>query len=34
LNFTSKIKETDIERFFFTYLIKQGIPVKIESNRE
>ncbi|HOD93377.1 MAG TPA: alcohol acetyltransferase [Clostridia bacterium] len=34
LNFTSKIKETDIERYFFTYLIKKGIPVKIESNRE
>lgn len=34
LNFTSKIRETEIERFFFTYLIKQGIPVKIESNRE
>jgi len=34
LNFTSKIKETDIERTFFTYLIKQGVQVKIESNRE
>lgn len=34
LNFTSMIKETEIERSFFTYLIKEGIPVKIESNRE
>ncbi|OQB99327.1 MAG: hypothetical protein BWX78_01784 [Firmicutes bacterium ADurb.Bin099] len=34
LNFTSKIQETDIERTFFTYLIKQGVQVKIESNRE
>ncbi len=34
VNFTSSIKETDIERYFFTKLIKDGIPVKIETNRK
>jgi hypothetical protein len=34
VSFTSGIEQTDIERNFFTYLIKQGIAVKIESNRE
>ena len=33
LAFTSSIVETDVERGFFRYLIKEGIPVKIESNR-
>lgn len=32
--FASIIKETDIERDFFTALVKMGIHVKIESNRE
>lgn len=32
INFTRTIVETDVERFFFTRLIKMGIPVKIESN--
>ncbi len=34
VNFTSSIKETEIERYFFTKLIKDGIPVKIETNRK
>lgn len=34
VNFTSCIKETDVERLFFTKLVKDGIPVKIESNRK
>lgn len=34
INFTSSIKETDVERLFFTKLIRDGIPVKIESNRK
>ncbi len=33
LCFSSVIKETDIEREFFTFLVKRGIHVKIESNR-
>ena len=33
INFTRSIVETDIERSFFTFLIKEGIPVKISSNR-
>lgn len=33
VNFTSSIKETDIERHFFRKLVKDGIPVKIETNR-
>lgn len=32
LNFTRTIKETTMEREFFRYLVKLGIPVKIESN--
>ena len=28
------IKEADIERDFFTTLVKMGVHVKIESNRE
>jgi NRPS condensation-like uncharacterized protein len=31
--FSSTIKETDVERTFFTFLVKSGIHVKIESNR-
>lgn len=34
INFASSIAETDVERYFFTKLIKDGISVKIESNRE
>ena len=34
VNFTSSIKETDVERYFFRKLIKDGIPVKIETNRK
>ncbi len=33
INFASSIKETDVERLFFRKLIKDGIPVKIETNR-
>ncbi len=32
LNFSSALHEHDYEREFFTLLIRQGIPVKIESN--
>ena len=32
LNFSSSLQEHDYEREFFTLLVKQGIPVKIESN--
>ncbi len=32
ITFSSKAPEADIERIFFTFLVKQGIPVKIESN--
>lgn len=32
LNFTRTIKESVLEREFFCYLVKLGIPVKIESN--
>lgn len=31
---TSTVEETDIERLFFTELVKRGIPVRIESNRD
>ena len=33
INFASSIQETEVERLFFRQLIKDGIPVKIESNR-
>ena len=33
ITFADLYAETDIEREFFTYLVKQGIHVKIESNR-
>lgn len=32
LTWTSSLKERDVERTFFTQLVKLGIPVKIESN--
>jgi NRPS condensation-like uncharacterized protein len=32
LNFTRTIKESTLEREFFRYLVKLGIPVKVESN--
>lgn len=31
--FTSVIKETNVEKAFFTFLVKSGLHVKIESNR-
>ena len=33
INFASSIVETDVERHFFRKLVKDGIHVKIESNR-
>ncbi len=34
VNFASSIIEADVERYFFRKLVKDGIHVKIESNRE
>ncbi|MBQ2100391.1 MAG: alcohol acetyltransferase [Lachnospiraceae bacterium] len=34
INFASSIVEADVERYFFRKLVKDGIHVKIESNRE
>lgn len=34
INFASSIKETDVERYFFQKLVRDGIHVTIESNRE
>lgn len=34
VNFASSIKEADVERYFFTKLVQDGIHVKIESNRK
>lgn len=34
INFASSIVEADVERFFFRKLVRDGIHVKIESNRE
>ena len=34
INFTSSIVETDVERYFFRQLVKDGIHVLIESNRK
>lgn len=34
VNFSSSIKEADVERLFFTKLVQDGIHVKIESNRK
>lgn len=33
INFASSIMESDVERYFFRKLVKDGIHVKIESNR-
>lgn len=33
INFASSIAETDVERYFFQKLVKDGVHVKIESNR-
>lgn len=32
LTFTRSVKEADVERRFFTYLVRNGVHVKIESN--
>ena len=32
LTFTSTIRETDLPRAFFRYLVRAGIHVKVESN--
>ena len=34
INFASSIIEADVERYFFRKLVRDGIHVKIESNRE
>lgn len=34
ITFAGTVKESDIERDFFRHLIKEGIPVKVISNRE
>lgn len=34
ITFGSSIEEADVERYFFCKLVQDGIPVKIESNRE
>lgn len=34
INFASSIIEADVERYFFRKLVKDGIHVRIESNRE
>ncbi len=34
ISFGSSIVEADVERYFFRKLVQDGIPVKIESNRE
>ena len=34
VNFASSIVEADVERYFFRRLVRDGIHVKIESNRE
>ncbi len=33
LNFSKTIKEATLEQRFFTALVKDGVPVKVESNR-
>jgi len=33
ITFSRTIKETDVERNFFTFLVKLGVPVIVESNR-
>ena len=32
--FTSTMRETHVEKEFFTFLVKMGIQVKLETNRE
>jgi hypothetical protein len=34
INFTRVIHEPIVERAFFTFLVQQGIAVKVESNSE
>ena len=34
INFASSIIEADVERYFFRKLVKDGVHVKIESNRD
>ncbi len=34
INFTRVIEEPFVERAFFTFLVRRGIPVKVESNKE
>ena len=33
LNFTRTIRETDVERGFFRFLVRDGLHVRLESNR-
>ena len=33
ITFAGTLKETDTEREFFRRLVRDGIPVKVESNR-
>ena len=33
VTFSGTMKESDLERDFFRFLVKDGIPVHIESNR-
>ena len=32
--FAGTLQETDTEREFFRFLVKEGLPVKVESNRQ
>jgi NRPS condensation-like uncharacterized protein len=34
INFTRTIRESYVEREFFCFLVRQGIPVKVSSNQE
>jgi NRPS condensation-like uncharacterized protein len=34
ITFTSTMQETNVEKEFFTFLVKKGVHVKIETNRE
>jgi NRPS condensation-like uncharacterized protein len=34
INFTRVIQEATVERAFFTFLVRQGIPVRVESNKD
>ncbi len=34
INFTRVIEEAFVERAFFTFLVQQGIPVSVESNKD